>query len=146
MKNKEKILIGLASFSFFLIVYLVIASQKIEIPTKLATDKKMNEEVVAEKTDLRELKKIYQETVKSIYTQLENSSRDVGTSTERINPNDELLKIKGRLISITVPEEYRSFHISLIILIDKVLNNNFVMDENFQAEINKIGEGNTWLK
>ncbi len=141
MKNKEKILIALASFSFFLIVYLVIASKKIEMPT----EKIVKEDPVIEKEDLVQLKSSYQETLKNIFIQLSDETENIGTSTEEINVNEELLRIKNVMMSLIVPEEYRSFHLSLIILLDKVIENNFVLDEDFQLAIKEIGQQNLWL-
>ena len=143
MKNKEKILIALASFSFFLIVYLVIASKEVKVPN----EKVLKEELVIEKVDLVALKNNYQKAVKIVYNSLENNITDsLSPSDASLDPQKYLLETKNKLMGLVVPEEYKIFHLSLIMLIDGVINNNFVLDDNFQSELNKIGEKNPWLK
>lgn len=141
MKNKEKILIALASFSFFLIVYLVIASKKIEMPK----EKIIKNESVIEKVDLVALKSNYQKTVKVIYSQLNDEFKLTATGTEEMNIDEELLEIKNKMISLSVPEEYRIFHVSFILLIDKVLSDELIINEGFKSGLDKLGEENFWL-
>lgn len=138
MKNKEKILIALASFSFFLIVYLVIASKEIKVPKAEVA----KEQVKTEKVDLAVLKTTYQDSVRNIYSRLKDDSE---SNNKEIDINKELLSIKDGMMSLVVPEEYKTFHMSLIMLIDGVINNNFVLDDNFQKKLNKIGQDNSWL-
>jgi hypothetical protein len=143
MKNKEKILIALASFSFFLIVYLIIASEPIEMSENTITVK----EEKIEKVDLALLESNYRENVKNIYIKLQEDVYSwLNLSDASLDPINEISRIKNDLMSLVVPEEYRSFHVGLIVLIDKIINNNFVLDDDFQAELNKIGLENVWLK
>ena len=141
MKNKEKILIALASFSFFLIVYLLIASKKIEMPN----EKVIKKEPVIEKIDLALLKDDYQKAVKIVYSQLNDEFKLTASSTEKINVDEKLLEIKNKMISLSVPEEYRIFHVSFILLIDKVLSKEFIMGGEFQNGLDKMGEENLWI-
>ncbi|MDA3839767.1 MAG: hypothetical protein PF572_01640 [Patescibacteria group bacterium] len=141
MKNKEKILIALASFSFFLIVYLVIASKEIEMPN----EKVVKEEIKIEKVDLAMLESTYQEKVRGIYFQLKDDANLVASSTEEINVDEKLTGIKNSLMSLVVPDEYRAFHLSLVVTIDRIIENNFILDSDFQLEIEKIGQDNLWL-
>ena len=141
MKNKEKILIALASFSFFLIVYLVIVSKEIEMPS----EKVVKEETVIEKVDLVALKSNYQEAVRVVYAQLNNEVKFTGSSTEEIDIDEKLLEIKNKMMSLSVPGEYRIFHLSFIMMIDKVLSDELVIDREFQDGLDKIGQENLWL-
>jgi len=143
MKNKEKILVALASLSFFLVLYFLIASKKIEIPNeKIIKSEEPKEELV--KVDLEELKNKYTESVKTIYGDLQEDTREI--NKEEIDIEKELKSFKKKLITLTVPSEYRVFHLSFIMLIDNVLNNGLAFDERFRNELNKIGEDNPWLK
>ena len=113
MKNKEKILIALASFSFFLIVYLVIASKEVKVPN----EKVLKEELVIEKVDLVALKNNYQKAVKIVYNSLENNITDsLSPSDASLDPQKYLLETKNKLMGLVVPEEYKIFHLSLIML------------------------------
>lgn len=143
MKNKEKILIALGSLSFFLLVYFLIASKKIEMPKNNIVKNEAPKEQVA-KVDLEKLKNNYEKSVKVVYEQLQKDAE--GVDGKDIDVNNELETFKNKLVGLTVPEEYKIFHLSFILLIDNVLNNNLVLDENFQNELNKIGKDNPWLK
>ena len=141
MKNKEKILIALVSFSFFLIVYLVIVSKKIEMPK----EKIIKNEPAIEKVDLVALRSDYQETAKMVYAQLNSEDKLLASSTDEVNVDEKLLGIKNTMILMSVPEEYKIFHVSLILLIDKVLNDEFMMDGEFQDGLDVLGRENMWL-
>jgi len=147
MKNKEKILIALASFSFLLIVYLVIASKELKMPTVEAPKEQAQktQQTQVKKVDLAVLKTTYQNSVRNIYASLEKNTSTWLSLSDTPDPQKYLLETKDKLMGLVVPEEYRIFHLTLIKLIDGVADNNFVIDEEFQKGLNKIGQENSWL-
>lgn len=135
MKNKEKILIALASLSFILVVYLIIVSKEVQIPNEKFVDEKP--EIV--KVDLVALENDYKNAVKVIYGDLK---RDIESP---VNTKDNLENLKIRLMSIRVPEEYRTFHIGLVMLIDSIIEKGDIIDDSFKQSVYNIGLDKEWL-
>ncbi|PLX21924.1 hypothetical protein C0584_01135 [Candidatus Parcubacteria bacterium] len=141
MSKKEKILISLATLSFFLLVYLLIVSREIKVPSEQS--EQINQEQVAP-VDLVALESEYKETMKEVYSQLRNKLDE--SIENKDETNEEMLSLKNKVMGLTVPAEYRAFHISLVLVMDNIIKNDLEDTGSLAEELDKIGNENNWLK
>lgn len=139
MKNKEKILLALFSFSFILLVYLFIVSKEIKIEDERKVSVKEEMPVV----DLLELENDYQRETKNLYVKLKTSIES--NNLEKSELDKSLLEIRGGLMSLTVPEDYRTFHLGLVMLIDDVVENDKEIDSGLKEIVDRMQIENSWI-
>lgn len=148
MNNKQKILLALFSLSFLLLVYLIIVNretktEEADVSIKQADVSLKQEELPV--VDLAEVENSYKIEASNIYIDLKTNIENNGLEKEELNNN--LLSIKNRLVNpeLIVTEEYRDFHISLILLVNKIVDNNYEIDDDIREEMKKISTDNQWI-
>ncbi len=139
MKNKEKILLALFSFTFILLVYLFIVSKEIKIEEEKEVSVKEKMPVV----DLVELENDYQKETKDLYAKLKTSIES--NNLEKSEIDKSLLEIREALMSLTVPEDYKTFHLGLVMLVDDVLENDKEIDSGLKEIVDRMQIENNWI-
>lgn len=119
MSKNTKILLVLLAIVAILVLYLVLSSEKIVI---------FNAEPKQEK-EVEEIIKISPEEILTNYTQgMELFFSDLENLTEENLTAPQLLEAKEKLLSLTVPGEYKAFHLDLVLAIDSLTD--YLDEEN----------------
>lgn len=130
MTKTAKILISLTSISLILLVYLIISSKMVVID-KEPENFSVNDQAVTEPeaVDLESMRSEYEKEIDIVLSDLAKltanyratSSLNIISSTSQPVINNEIKPsmLKSRVMTLTVPEEYKDLHIQIVLAVNK---------------------------
>src|SRR3989339_837115 len=108
-------------------------------------------EKIIEKVDMEELENNYKNKISNIFSEIETLFADSKTGNQDLGLSNRVTQIKDELIKSIVPsDQYKKFHIDLVLLLSDI-NNNILerdasMEQKIEEKINEIKIVHEWIK
>ena len=100
---------------------------------------------------MEELENNYKNKISNIFSEIETLFADSKTGNQDLGLSNRVTQIKDELIKSIVPsDQYKKFHIDLVLLLSDI-NNNILerdasMEQKIEEKINEIKIVHEWIK
>ena len=166
MSKTAKILIILGSLALLLVLYLIFSSNVVTVSQEDISPKESKQTQEEKQVNSKKIISEYQASAIEIFSDfkdvinkistLQEESDIISTSSEEVTeePKEENISrvvsdIKQRLMSLTVPTEFKDLHIEFVLAVSKISSFLINEEENDKIEsieiLDELEKNYTWL-
>lgn len=154
MTNKTKVILAVLLVAVLLIFYLLLTSQIVTLQQDRESSidsQKIAQEIIDRQRSETYKTKLKQEMgeLRALVMQVEQFNRATSTEVTSDELKEQALKLKERILKITVPENFKELHVDMVLMTNKLYDFIDTKDKAVQTDylklLKKIEDNNPWL-